>query len=1190
MKLRRNILVFLLLIASLAALSKWNSPTVRSQTPMVQRIESDAIQVMRMGNWVSQNASGASGGSYLFNSPSPLGGEGSGVGTALQLEFSGPSIEVMFVTGPSLGTLVINVDDIVLRTVITTAETTTYQQSSRIDYLSDEPHTLKVYAQAGGIVAIDAFVIPTSPPADETHASGQPRDGLGSGDWMATYVQLFPTAATCSPPDLDLMNLPSGSVNMGTYPTAEINFDWSNNSGPSYVSPTIDLFAIEFRRTVTFSENTTLTINHMFDDGIRMYDNGTRFVNRWGCGFGLYSVMRTFTAGTHELVVQYVENTGSANIVVSFQTPVLTATRQSDTQIDLAWNDVLMGETNYRVERSPDGISNWSEIATLPATTTTYQNIGLSCGTYYYRVRGYFSGSSSYSLYSNVANATTTACATAPSNLTAIPLDDGRIQLNWIDNASDETEYRLERSPDGLNNWMEIGIAPADTTTYTNVSLICGTPYHYRVRAYRASDMTYSAYSNVANATTSACPTSCAPIYGIARVSVPSSGGQGNDYSSYSDLSADGRYIVFESSTSNLVLGDTNDADDTFIRDNVTCQIWRVSVSSSGTEQNLYPNTDFVSISADGRYVAFKSGSTNLVPNDTNGLIDIFVHDRLLGQTRRISVANDGTQANGSSGNPVIAPGGRYVVFYSGANNLVPNDTNSLYDLFYYDLQTNTLTRVAISGFTDWVTLTSYVDLSSDGRYIVFSSPLNTVVAGDTNNVNDVFLYDRDTNQVTRISLGMGGAQGDGHSTAPSLSEDGRYVTYVSGATNLVPNDTNGFGDIFVYDRQTGQTSRVSVSSTGQQNNYSSEFPVMSGNGRYVAFTTPGTTLVMGDTNSCGFPTGCVDVFLHDRQTGQTVRLSDSNMGEQGNDRSLWPSISGDGHYVGFYSLATNLVEGDTNGYVDVMMVNTNRAFASDTLAIVNPATRSANLLETLNNPPAPTDYTQFATGFPHGTGGRYVTGDWNGDGLDTLGVYWNGAFFFTNDYGTGGTWGGVWFGLGGQPVVGRFDANVNHDCLGVTDSGTWVNGDTYFALYFTCNLTSGPTPPLTFQWLSILLPNSQGFTGTHQFVAGDFDGDGVDSVAVRRGGFIAWTNIPPTTLLSQFNLAQYIGAPGTGDEGKVVVGDWDLNQVDSFGLVYQNGMFYRRNDVEWNSGVYILQQFTPLVGTPFDVASWRPN
>ena len=139
--------------------------------------------------------------------------------------------------------------------------------------------------------------------------------------------------------------------------------------------------------------------------------------------------------------------------------------------------------------------------------------------------------------------------------------------------------------------------------------------------------------------------------------------------------------------------------------------------------------------------------------------------------------------------------------------------------------------------------------------------------------------------------------------------------------------------------------------------------------------------------------------------------------------------------------------------------------------------------------------------------------------------------------------------------------------------------------------MTSGPTPAFTVQWLSVVLPDNQGFSGTHQFGAGDFDGDGLDSIAVRRGAFIAWTNIPPTTFLSQFSLAQYIGAPSNNDEGTFVVGDWDANNLSSFGLFYQNGAFYRRNDLDWNTGVYIVQQVGQPIGTSgIGVDSWRTN
>ncbi|GIK62839.1 MAG: hypothetical protein BroJett018_06330 [Chloroflexota bacterium] len=152
--------------------------------------------------------------------------------------------------------------------------------------------------------------------------SGNDTDALGPGTWDATYIQRFPTSATCSFPNLNVNSLPSGSTNRGTYPVAggQIAFDWSNNSGPAYVSPTTDLFAIEFTRTVNFPVDTTLIISYFADDGIRMYDNGVRFVNNWGCSGGsTTTVTRLFPAGDHVLRIQYVENTGMARIQVNFR-------------------------------------------------------------------------------------------------------------------------------------------------------------------------------------------------------------------------------------------------------------------------------------------------------------------------------------------------------------------------------------------------------------------------------------------------------------------------------------------------------------------------------------------------------------------------------------------------------------------------------------------------------------------------------------------------------------------------------------------------------------------------------------------------------------------------------------------------------------------------------------------------------
>ena len=186
----------------------------------------------------------------------------------------------------------------------------------------------------------------------------------------------------------------------------------------------------------------------------------------------------------------------------------LSATPISSGRIDLAWTDNAADETGYRIERSPNGSTNWSEVGATPPNAESYSDTGLSCGvTYHYRVRAYRAGDSQYSAYSNVAQTTTINCPPAgPSDLNATAVSASQIDLAWTDNAADESAYRLERSPNGSTEWSEIANLPANSTAYNNTGLTCGTTYYYRVRAYRAGDGLYSAYSNVANATTGPCP------------------------------------------------------------------------------------------------------------------------------------------------------------------------------------------------------------------------------------------------------------------------------------------------------------------------------------------------------------------------------------------------------------------------------------------------------------------------------------------------------------------------------------------------------------------------------------------------------------------------------------------------------------------------------------------------------------
>jgi Tol biopolymer transport system component len=423
------------------------------------------------------------------------------------------------------------------------------------------------------------------------------------------------------------------------------------------------------------------------------------------------------------------------------------------------------------------------------------------------------------------------------------------------------------------------------------------------------------------------------------RVSVASDGTQANGGSFTPSISADGRYVAFASIAVNLVSGDTNGVQDIFVHDRQTGQTTRVSVASGGAQANG-PSFD-PSISADGRYVAFASLATNLVSGDTNNEQDIFVHDRQTGQTTRVSVATGGGQANLASSDPSISADGRYVAFESIASNLVSGDTNNTGDIFVHDRQTGATTRVSIGpGGTQANRGSLAPSISADGRYVAFHSSATNLVSGVTNGTTHIFVHDRQTGATTRVSVASDGTEGNSVSIKPSISADGRYVAFQSIATNLVSGDTNGTQDIFVHDRQTGQTTRVSVASDGTEGNSGSNDPSISANGRYVAFQSQANNLVSGDT---GFIT---DIFIHDRQTGVTTRVSIAFDGTEANNVSSAPSISADGRYIAFESNASNLVDGDTNGTQDIFVHdredNTAPTVVSITRADPNPTSAAS--------------------------------------------------------------------------------------------------------------------------------------------------------------------------------------------------------------------------------------------------------
>jgi Tol biopolymer transport system component len=416
------------------------------------------------------------------------------------------------------------------------------------------------------------------------------------------------------------------------------------------------------------------------------------------------------------------------------------------------------------------------------------------------------------------------------------------------------------------------------------------------------------------------------------RVSVSSDGTQGDRDTYTAGVSANGRYVLLNSQATNLVAGDTNDRWDVLVRDRSGGVTTRVSVSTNGAQakptDDPWGGSTAGGISANARYVVFQSDAANLVAGDTNGTEDVFLHDLASGVTTRVSVSSAGRQANGPSGFSTISADGRYVAFSSGASNLVRHDTNQMADVFVRDLATGKTTRVSLTGKGRQARCniagceSGEPALSAHGRYVAFDSSATNLVPHDTNRLADVFVRDRRTGKTTRVSVDSRGRQGGGDRTmngsnAPVISANGRYVAFHSADSNLVRGDTNGVFDIFVHDRRTGRTTRVSVSTAGAQANQESLGAAsISADGRYVAFTSLASNLVAGDRNDI------TDVFVHDLASGETLIASIGQDGSQGDDASATGGIafSANDHMLVFSSWAANLVDGDTNSVPDAFV------------------------------------------------------------------------------------------------------------------------------------------------------------------------------------------------------------------------------------------------------------------------------
>lgn len=409
---------------------------------------------------------------------------------------------------------------------------------------------------------------------------------------------------------------------------------------------------------------------------------------------------------------------------------------------------------------------------------------------------------------------------------------------------------------------------------------------------------------------------------------------QGDAASTNPDISADGRFVVFKSNATNLVVGSTNGARTIFMRDTQTGVTTRVSSDSAGVNGNK--DSDNPAISGDGRFVTFDSIATNLVPGDTGSQCisasgtnincpDVFIKNLESGETRLVSATSAGEQANRESQQPAVSTDGRFVAFRSAATNLVQGDTNGKADVYLKDMQTGKVTRVSVSaegseGNEDC----QQPAISADGRYVAFHTLSDSFVADDTNAKMDVYLKDTQSGALTRVSTSSDGSQGDEASGFfdLALSASGRFVTFESGATNLVPDDLNGKRDVFLKDTQTGAISLVSVSAAGAQGEEDSFRSVaVATDGRFVSFSSDAPNLVPADGNA---GTGKADVFIRDMTTGAISFVSTSTGGAaQGTGKSEFLAMSADGRFVAFSSDAPNLVSGDTNNKADVFLKDT---------------------------------------------------------------------------------------------------------------------------------------------------------------------------------------------------------------------------------------------------------------------------
>ncbi len=386
------------------------------------------------------------------------------------------------------------------------------------------------------------------------------------------------------------------------------------------------------------------------------------------------------------------------------------------------------------------------------------------------------------------------------------------------------------------------------------------------------------------------------------------------------DMTTDGRYVVFDSYTDGLVSGDDNGLRDIFLFDATLDTLELVSGGLSGADANNESRTP--SISDDGRFVTFLSLATNLVAGDTNGFLDVFVYDRDLGSIERVSLTDLGGQiTDGSASSAHISGNGRYVTYSSeGTDVMSGGDLNSDdTDIFVFDRDLDTTERVTEN------TLGVQADNSSDnpiitpdGRYVTFISVASNLATGDTNGQYDVFVRDRNTDSTEAVSINDDGDFSVAGCDSSSISSDGRYVVFrCANSSDWSEGLPDGLDGVFIYDRNTDDISLISEATDGTAPDGNSYNPFISGDGRYILFSSDATNLIPNDTNAR------TDYFIKDTLTGLISRISESVDGleSDGDTTKARTKLTENGEYSIFISGATNLVTGDTNDVKDIFRV-----------------------------------------------------------------------------------------------------------------------------------------------------------------------------------------------------------------------------------------------------------------------------